>query len=169
MRCFISANFDEIDEAARITEILTSNGCMKPVSRDQMHVTFLFYQDLDQDGVDKIRTVLEKVRIRRFRARITGIGGFPSPKRARVGVLFLEDGDLNRLHEFLRENCPSGYDSKRFTPHITLSRSRYPCDIGALSGITTEGAVTFSSLSLVSSRLTSEGPIHSVIERVQLM
>ncbi len=170
VRYFVSADFENKSIAIELQKKFQSVECMRPVKMEQLHVTLLFYSDLSEEGIQELSAIIRRIQIKRFSAGIVGISGFPTEKRAGVGVILLQSEELMCLHDHLARNGPGGFDIKMFTPHVTVSRARRPCDIRSISSeLGVKGSLTFTSVSLVSSKITREGASHEIIERIQLM
>jgi 2'-5' RNA ligase len=99
---------------------------------EAMHLTLRFLGDIEESQVEAITDVLQMgaAPIRPFNLDARGVGGFPSPARARVlwvGLSGDEEGmnTLLNLQAIIEEGvvamgCVS--EDRPFTPHLTLAR-----------------------------------------------
>lgn len=104
------------------------------VSPENLHVTLAFLGEVEEHGVDEVEDIIyaateEPGAALNLQAR--GIGAYPNEEKARVmwaGV----DGEVPRLIDLqarlASELKRAGFevDSKRYRPHITLARFRWP-------------------------------------------
>ena len=101
--------------------------------------------------------------------RLDGLGIFPSPRRARVLWVGLDDpsGLLPSLAGALdRMLAPLGYASekRRFSPHVTLARFREPVAVGPLPALPDPPpAFELGSIGLWRSRLSPKGATYELI------
>ena len=94
---------------------------------DAWHVTLHFLGATDPAEVPPITDALARVAVRHEPMRLAtgGIGGFPSPTRARVAWYGVADPDrrLRQLSDDVR-NAIGAEGPNRFRAHITLARAR---------------------------------------------
>lgn len=133
------------------------------VRREVWHVTLTFIGEVDERVVERLTPRLERAagRYSEFELRFAGAGVFPAGARARVlwTGLYGDRRTLTRLASATtaaatRAGAPG--QGKRFHPHLSLARSRYPADVRdlveALSGF--EGtAWTADAIHLMRSHL----------------
>jgi 2'-5' RNA ligase len=112
-----------------------------------------------------------------FPFRLGGAGAFPNARRARVvWVGAAEGGDelVGLAGAVTAALGPLGYEAERgpFRPHLTVARRRVPGDVGpvltALGPEAVGPAFTVGEVVLYESRLSSQGPAYSVLERFPL-
>ena len=99
---------------------------------EAMHLTLRFLGDIEESQVEAITDVLQMgaASLRPFTLEARGVGGFPSPARARVlwvGLSGDEEGMSALLN--LQANIEEGVvtmgcmrEDRPFTPHLTLAR-----------------------------------------------
>jgi RNA 2',3'-cyclic 3'-phosphodiesterase len=98
---------------------------------ENVHLTLKYLGDVAEDDLDRVAEALEPVRLRHepFEAELSGIGAFPSTKRARILWAGIGEGS-----EFLRDLArdveaslePLGFEreDRAYVPHLTLGRAR---------------------------------------------
>lgn len=101
-----------------------------------LHLTLAFLGGID--GTEAVDAVMDAVapRHRAFALRTAGLGGFPSPERARVLWLGVEEEPrLRALAESLRAALSAAglpFEARPFAPHITLARPKPAADLRGL-------------------------------------
>lgn len=106
-------------------------GNIRWVPRENVHLTLKFLGDATSDELEGVRDALEKVARRHgsFRIQPSGLGAFPSGRKARVLWTGVGEG-FSRLTamaagvEELLEPLGFGRNLKPYKPHITLGRVR---------------------------------------------
>jgi 2'-5' RNA ligase len=145
--------------------------------RERYHLTLQFLGPLPRLApvVDGLRAAAGERAA--FPFRLGGAGAFPNTRRARVVWIGAETGGdalvglAAAVSSALR---PLGYETERgpFRPHLTVARLKVPGDVGpvlnALGGELIGPAFTVGEVLLYESRLSSQGPTYSVLERVPL-
>jgi 2'-5' RNA ligase len=143
------------------------------------HVTLKFLGWTAPGVLQDVRDAVERTaaRTERFDTALTATGAFPSPRRARVLWVGLDDPDgrfgrmVKTLDELLREWFEP--EARAFTPHLTLAR------IEPAQGLTddTEGLVgrtvgsarfAVDRLVLYRSRLSPRGATYEALARAPL-
>jgi len=147
---------------------------LKPVEKENLHVTMLFLGSINTDKIDYVKGLLSRINYRRFKIAVEGLGVF-SPKRPHVLFLGIREGSdelrsvYNELYNDLKAN---GFvlEDRPYTPHITLARIRW-LDMESrnslLEFIETHkerfGEFYCETLSLKQSNLTEKGPVYQNI------
>jgi RNA 2',3'-cyclic 3'-phosphodiesterase len=112
-------------------------------------------------------------RCRPFEVVVRGLGAFPSPRRARVLWVGLDDADgrLAELAEAVREAIAAEFppDRRPFSPHVTVARCEPPAalpmrDLAATLRI---GSFAVGEMSLVRSHLGAR-PRYETLARFPL-
>ncbi len=148
------------------------------VKPDAMHLTLKFFGAISEEDLEKIGQVMLSVGDSHtpFEVRISGLGVFPSPARAKVIWLGVHgEPFLSALYSaFDQELQDIGFpgESRPFRPHLTLGRSRYglsfqrsvldnyqDIDCGSLQA---ERVILFQSL------LRPEGAVHLPLKTIHL-
>jgi 2'-5' RNA ligase len=162
----------------------TDNTRIKWTDPGSIHLTLKFLGDVPLAGIDPItRAVAEAAgEVPPFKLETGEVGVFPNLKRVQVVWLGLagEVDKLARLYQLLEaKRARLGFtpESRPFTPHLTLARlgnkvSPDECrSVGELIAGTKAGldcAISVDAVSLMKSRLTREGAIHSRISSARL-
>jgi 2'-5' RNA ligase len=155
---------------------------VKWVEPENLHVTLLFIGEVDE------RSVLEVCRgvsqccqsIPRFQMSVETVGCFGNPRRPRTIWVGVGEGaaEVTALHGTLEEKllelgCYRRED-RAFTPHITIGRVKQDVSGGDLAGVLQKkadwqaGAVNVSEVLVMSSELTPQGPIYTILSRARL-
>lgn len=141
---------------------------------DQLHLTLAFIGEVDQAKGLAARTVVKSIP--------AGIGGegriarfllLPSPKRARVVTLEIEDregvfaGVFETVMSGLEAAGVMRREKRPFRPHLTVARMRDP---GPVQPRSESGEAPFPvrSVCLYRSDLKREGAAYTVLERTAL-
>jgi RNA 2',3'-cyclic 3'-phosphodiesterase len=149
------------------------------VAPDGQHVTLKFLGWTPSDRRAPLDDVLAMVAAGRRRARLSwgAVGAFPSPRRARVLWVGLDDpaGLLAGLAADLDaalEPLGWGREARPFTPHLTLARFRSPARLEQLPRLDDMAALPafeVSAISLYRSRLHPSGARYELLERHDLV
>ena len=152
------------------------------VEPENMHLTLLFLGEVDNRAVlDVCRAVTARCKEQQaFTVSIEGVGCFGNPRRPRTIWIGVGEGgeEVKALHAAIEKNllelgCYRGED-RAFTPHITLGRVKQTEDSDALAALLQKkaewqgGAVEVREVLVMSSELTSKGPIYTVLSRAPL-
>ena len=142
------------------------------------HITLKFLGWVDAGVVDEVADALASVASTHEPSTITltGLGAFPSERRARVLWVGLDDraGLLAALAGDLESALvPLGFEAEKrgFTPHLTLARFKPPASI---AGVLSEGPRVAPSqfdvdhLALYRSHLHPKGASYEVIGTIPL-
>jgi 2'-5' RNA ligase len=141
LRLFVAADVPA-DHLERVAEVSEGLRARVPGGRwtapENQHLTLKFLGSTPGERLDDVRAAIADVagRHRPARVSLTAVGAFPSPRRARVVWIGVDDpggllpalaGDLERVLE------PLGYPAERraFTPHVTLARFATPARLDA--------------------------------------
>ena len=121
---------DEIDTLSTRLAL----GDARRTTRDQWHVTLQFLGN--RADVDAVANALTGLRVPAARARLGGLGAFPSRRRARVVWLGLAQGDelFGALAREVGERLtPLGHtpEARAYHAHLTLARIKTPADVRA--------------------------------------
>jgi len=148
----------------------------KWVEPQNFHMTFQFLGEIDRERAIGVLKNIQNVarRYPPFRVQYSSLGVFPDPRHPRIlwiGVTKGESslrklaGEISRLNK----KIGLGMDAKPFHPHITVCRIK-SVDRKKLSALLRSyknfpfGTETVDRIALVSSSLTSVGPIYTVVE-----
>jgi 2'-5' RNA ligase len=180
MRLFVGLALpDEIKDelAALIERMRAAAPDAKWVPRDNLHLTFSFLGEVGEERVpaiaDALRGAAASVR-GPIPTRLHGTGAFPSPRRARVVWVGLDDGEgrIGKLAEAVATAVePLGYPKEKrpWTAHLTLARLRVPGNVSELLGETVaESSFNVSEVTLYRSRLARPAPHYEPLQRFPL-
>ncbi|NQT97432.1 MAG: RNA 2',3'-cyclic phosphodiesterase [Candidatus Marinimicrobia bacterium] len=155
------------------TTIEAQRKVLKWVNPNSIHVTVKFNGPTPEDLIHRLNDRLNNLvaQFQPIKMQITGTGCFPTPSRPRVLWLGLE-GDLKQLHGLVQqvhrvlEKFGFPDESKRFTPHVTIARIRYPQkntpDISSYLQTKYEKIhLVTDRIHLISSELLPGGPVYT--------
>jgi 2'-5' RNA ligase len=173
MRCFVAV---ELDAALRrpLVALLRQQS---PRSRDvrwcterQLHVTLKFLGEVADDRISAVCEAITAAAefVEPFSLRLSGLGCFPSGRSPRVLWCGVEDESNGcarwvELADPLFEDLGFPRETRSFTPHITLGRSRNPAGGDAMRRVLDEvaapaaPAMTAREVVLFESRLAPGG------------
>jgi 2'-5' RNA ligase len=146
---------------------------VKWVEKENMHLTLRFFGDITDEQVETAtRCMKELSQIKSaFGARLVTVGAFPSPSRARVIWVGVDEGkerlvDIATTLEERFAKAGLGQADKSFSPHLTIGRVRIPGKNPeleeAIRALTlSQGEFMIDALTLTKSELTPRGPIYS--------
>jgi len=175
---FTSKRIHEVAERIREEVGLSIMG--KWVEPQNLHMTFQFLGDItEKQALDVVKNLQEIARRNvPFRIKYKGLGVFPDTRKARVLWIGVSEG-AGRLKSLVKEverlNARSGLrpSSKGFVPHVTVCRLK-KYERKALNTLLAKyrtiefGEEEVNKIALISSTLTSAGPIYSVVEEFYL-
>ena len=179
VRCFLSIDLpreiqEELSEIQK--KIYSEDVKLVNVKPDKLHITLKFFGELEEDQIERVESVLSKIKFRKFKARLDSIGVFPDENFIRVVWVGVEPGEkVNEIHDKLDEDLhKEGFklDSESES-HITLARVKTIRDkksfVQQLKSIEVKPLeFEINSLILKESILTPEGPIYNEIFKVKL-
>jgi RNA 2',3'-cyclic 3'-phosphodiesterase len=146
------------------------------VRSELMHLTLAFLGEVPQDFIEAAKTRLVDVaqQHRAFRAQLKGLGAFPSPSRARVVWVGMEQGKdevCGLQADVVKALRSVGYQPERrpFSPHLTIGRLRIPDDVSPATAVEFESeSFTVGRVALFRSVLQPAGPVYSVLAELPL-
>lgn len=179
MRLFVASAFEPafVEYLKAVTDYARDNAgrdAVKWVAPSDFHITYAFLGDLDQAGADAAARGMDAglEGVKGFRVVSGGLGVFPSPRHPSVLWVGIGQGaaELRELARGLSEGLAANgiIFENRFEPHVTLGRVKKPlpenffrraADFTAARR--SDSAV--SSVELMESRLTREGPVYRQI------
>jgi RNA 2',3'-cyclic 3'-phosphodiesterase len=157
---------------------------VKWVEPENMHLTLHFLGNIDPLTVDKVVSAINQGAIgtHPFQIQVGGLGVFPNAQRVRVIWVGLA-GDIEKLaglQKSIGANLePIGFipEKRPFTPHLTLGRVKEfarPEERAAIGQIIVKTPfnqkfeITVSTVNLMKSQLTRQGPIYTRLAAVPL-
>ncbi len=181
VRSFISIDLEDQQILSRIASILSSlqslGGDLKPVERENIHLTLKFLGNVPATRLDEVKSSLQQLIFSAFTAEIKGAGAFPNLTHMNVIWVGVNEGwsQVEQIYEqvekllsslgFRRENRP-------FSPHITIARVRSGRNRDEIASflrrLSDESFGTFSvdGIRLKQSILSSSGPKYSTLLEV---
>ncbi len=178
IRTFISIDLEDsqiLTEIGSVTSTLLSlGGDMKPVERDNIHLTLKFLGNVDPKIIANIKSALGTVKFSPFQMEIKGTGAFPSLGRMSVIWVGIGEGwtQVQQVYE-QTESILSGLGFKResrsFSPHITIARVRSGKHRDEIAGLLRRleeksfGTFLADKVRLKQSVLSSPGPQYSTL------
>jgi 2'-5' RNA ligase len=172
MRLFIA--FDVSEDVHKILEsvqskIKFSGSCSRT---KEFHLTLKFLGEVEESKLDVLKSALEKVSFKKFEARLSGIGAFPSKSNVRVVWAGLEPKDkICAIQEQVdKVTIPLGFVmDKEFHPHLTLARIKFIENRKEFEGMldnlnVPEGSFEIDSFKLIKSTLTPQGSVYEVLK-----
>ncbi len=174
MRYFISIDVENEEVEDNLVNFINSVkglGRIKPVSRENLHLTLLFLgkraEDEEDEIVNRFDEVMDDINEGEIECSVSGLGVFPHMNFIKVvwaGVKLEEK--LKDIHVKFNEVL-EGENEHDFVPHITLARVKdirgdekrrlkeaireHPADFGGFKA---------ENVRLKQSELTEEGPVY---------
>jgi len=184
LRTFIAINLNpEIKKTLiqLIKELDTGNRSIKWVAEQGMHLTLKFLGEIDREKVAQIKNVLKRIlkKYRPFSLRFKGTGSFPPGKKA-ARVLWVgieEEESLERLQSELEaelEKIGFPKEERRFHPHLTLGRVKFPSGLGQTLSLLekykdqTFGEMKVEKITFFQSILKPTGAEYSILSEFEL-
>jgi 2'-5' RNA ligase len=166
---------DHLSRALREDSAIRKLGRASWVGKDRMHLTLHFVADADA-GAERLLTDALRSLGRRspFDVRFEGLGFFPERGYPRVLWLGIAEGldELRAIHADLGRRLGSGSARETFHPHLTLARFRDRMPGGRVAEMAAfpaaAGPSRIDRVTLYESRLSSKGPIYTVVAQAPL-
>ena len=155
---------------------------VKWVERENLHVTLLFLGEVTDTDVPAVCDVVaeQTAKLTGFTLSVENAGCFPHARRPRIVWAGLGQGaqEVCSLHEALESpllelGCYRR-EERKYTPHITLGRVRSERSTDSLAAALARhaawnaGDVAVREVHVLSSELTPQGPIYTVLSRAKL-
>jgi|BEDMetMinimDraft_2_1075160.scaffolds.fasta_scaffold06202_4 2''-5'' RNA ligase len=178
MRCFIAVDISDdkiIERLNNVASMLNLRG-VKPVERENLHITLKFLGEINESFVEELKIALKKVKFMKFNVHVYGLGAFPKINNPRVIWAGIKEGfqELITLYNLVNDSIKNEglrfEKDKEFHPHVTLARVKFRENIKEVIKIINEylnedfGSFEVKSFCLKQSILTPKGPIYSNIE-----
>jgi 2'-5' RNA ligase len=184
LRTFIGVDLGKAirDRTIALQETLARTGTeVKWVEPENLHVTLLFLGEVDAREVPQVcRIVADGARHHAaFSMSVETLGCFPNPRRPRILWVGVGEGaqTLCALHDELEIPLHDlGYrrEERRYAPHITLGRVKSDRPTDQLTAALAKhagwkgGETTVQEVLVMSSELTPQGPVYTVLSRAAL-
>lgn len=129
MRAFLALNIDENIKNKYhnllLKKIDDNIAEVKFVNKNKMHITLVFFENIKESDIEKIKSSLEKTSnvIKPFNILFEKLSYFTN-KFNDINVLFVKANckELDEYVKHLRGNINIKYDKKDFKSHLTLAR-----------------------------------------------
>jgi 2'-5' RNA ligase len=185
MRTFIAVRLPD-DIRARLVVMQDTLAPAAPdlnrLEPENMHITLLFLGEVDDRELPAICRATQTAVLQRaaFSLTIEGLGCFPNPRRPNVLWVGVGEGaqEVVAIHDALEapllELGCYRREARKYTPHVTLGRLRGEESSDALAKALAKhkdwkaGELGVSEIHVMSSQLTSRGPIYAVLSRAKL-
>ena len=182
MRSFVSIDIEDPAILSGVTTVTSSlmelGGDLKPVERENIHLTLKFLGNVSQPKLEQVKTSLGRVRFRPFTMEIRGAGAFPSANRMNVVWVGIGEGwsEVQKIYEQTERNFfELGFtrENRNFTPHITIARVKSARNIHNMAEFLERlsensfGTCKIDSVQLKRSILSPSGPTYSTLLEVK--
>ena len=135
LRTFIAADIPPIIQKSITQQVnnlrnVLGNTSVRWVPVQNIHITLKFLGDTSKASMDELTRILhmEADAHADFDIHINGLRSFPSPKRAHVLYIGIQDSaELEALQRGIETACARiGFEpeTRRFSPHLTIGRVR---------------------------------------------
>jgi RNA 2',3'-cyclic 3'-phosphodiesterase len=153
---------------------------IKWVDASNLHITLKFFGDTPFKDIQPIIEAFKKAacKVPAFSFSLNGTGSFGSSRQPRVIWVGVQKSDaLINLYDIINQHLkPLGYQPEKvhYAPHLTIGRIKFIRDVHGLHLLESEfaeedmGIVKVDSFSLFQSKLTSTGPVYTVVEQFVL-
>jgi 2'-5' RNA ligase len=180
MRLFIAVDMDSAirEKLESLKRILNRKG-VKPVEKDNIHITLKFLGEVEEGKIEPIKESLKKIEMKAFRMHVKGIGFFPSASNPRIVWVGVEEGEeeMVKLAEMI-ENAMKKFGFRRdksFVAHATLARMKKITSeekkrlVRELESVNQDfGWMEVKDFRLKQSTLTPSGPIYRDVAMFEL-
>ena len=178
IRSFVSIDLEDEQILSKVGSVISSltsiGGDLRPVERENIHLTLKFLGNVTAVKVAEARTALGQVKFEPFTLEVRGSGAFPSLKRMNVVWIGIGEGwskaqQIFEQTEKLLHEVGFSRETRPFSPHITIARIRSPRkrdEIASFLGhLADESFGTFKAdrVRLKQSVLSPSGPRYSTI------
>jgi RNA 2',3'-cyclic 3'-phosphodiesterase len=181
IRSFVSIDLDDEQILSKVMSVMSSltalGGDLKPVERDNIHLTLKFLGDITPAKLAEIKNALSKVRFEPFSLEIKGAGAFPNLKRMNVIWIGVGEGwskveQIFEQTETLLHEIGFSRETRPFSPHITIARVRTGRKRDELAAFLEHladesfGTLNAEHMRLKQSLLAPSGPTYSTLFEV---
>jgi 2'-5' RNA ligase len=185
LRTFIAVDLGKAirDRLVTLQERLAQSGAsVKWVEVENLHVTLLFLGEVDECDLPAVCGAVADVgkEYTPFSLSVETVGAFPNLRRPRTLWVGVGAGtqEVCALHDALEPplldlGCYRR-EERRYTPHITIGRAKSERPSDSLAAALAKhsgwqaGEVSVRDVLVLSSELTPQGPIYTVLSRASL-
>ena len=166
---------EALNEVSVQLRVQFSNGGVRWVQPDKMHLTVRFLGDTAVSQLSAIITQLDHLQPKPIRLQLHEVGCFPNKKSPRVLWVGLK-GDMAQLVQLKQtvDQClfSLGWplETKKYSPHLTVGRIK---DSREVANVRWKGEVEqvhfgVTAVHLIQSTLQKDGPIYTILHSVKL-
>ncbi len=169
MRLFIAVDANELENFfISCQDKLPKHG--KFTFPKEFHITLKFLGEVDDDKVEEIKKLLEKVKFEEFTAKTKSVGFFV-PSSLRVVFVEVPTPEIFELQKKIDEALlPMFPKEKKFESHVTLARIKFVANnkdyIDKIQRLKIDDEkFQVKDFLLVKSTLMPDGPIYEIISK----
>ncbi len=173
MRVFIACSIPRFSELNNLFFKLQNFHGTRVVNTPELHLTFRFFGELNEDEARDLCAQFENLKLRKFILTISGLGCFPKLEKARILYLNVTESeelllDYKKISEL---KFATREEKKDFIPHLTVARMRIPRDLRTIieEFNNIHWVQEIEHLSIYKSTLTNSGPVYDVLGETQLI
>lgn len=185
VRTFLGVDLGE-EIRARLIALQEELAALAPdvkwVEPDNLHITLLFLGEVEQREVLDICRVAQMAvaELPVFSMSVEGAGCFPNPRRPRTLWVGVGEGaeEVGVVHDLIETplldmGCYRR-ETRGYVPHVTLGRVKGEAANDELAKALLQrktwsaGSTTVREVQIMSSELTKDGPIYTVLGRAKL-
>lgn len=167
VRLFVSIGItSEIQEKLAAVANKLPQESIKPVKKENIHLTLKFIGEVDESKVVGIKKALGNVDFSPLKAKVKGVGVFPNENYVKVVWAGVECGGLEQLAKSISNELKAFEGDNRFSAHITIARVRKKIDVKEfLEQYKQEqfGELKINSFELMQSILSRQGPEYKTL------
>lgn len=146
---------------------------IKWVEKQNLHLTLFYLGELTQNQVETLEQQLKNIRADHLDLELGRLGAFPNDHQARVIKISLaENNKLHKIYKKIKQiiiHQNIDLDKKTFDSHITLGRVKNNDVKINLDLLIEPFKCKIHSIDLMKSRLTSSGPVYTMINKINLI
>ncbi|OGS21335.1 MAG: 2'-5' RNA ligase [Elusimicrobia bacterium RIFOXYA2_FULL_39_19] len=155
--------------------------CVKWVEKDNLHITLKFIGDIEDNGLEGIKTAISGIagNFSSFSIHLTDIGLFPNVKFPKIISAKIEKGNdhLKEISGALNTGlAPLGVEAEKrdFAAHLTVARIKDPqknkdmLDLVTQKKLNINCSTKINAIMLIQSKITPTGPIYTLLENFNL-
>jgi len=181
-RLFVAINLDNAAKLAlaKIIAQLPDSPAFNKIRVDNQHLTLQFLGDTEEELIPQIQEILNNTATKypALELNFTSLGAFPNWQQPNIiwigiGGPHLKDLQVELAHQLIK--IAPTMDTKPFQPHLTLARVKFlpsPTESAKIqflkNNIVLPPITKVSSIDLMASTLTPQGPIHTTLSQHRL-
>jgi 2'-5' RNA ligase len=173
MRLFIAIDLPEQakENLEKIKSELKGIKGVKPVDKDNIHLTLKFLGEVSANKAEEISEALEQIKFKPFKVSISQLGAFPNENRIQVLWVDAEPAEpLMELKKQIDAALPRFKDDHPFKSHITFVRIKYIANdsdkkkiLDVLKKQIGKTEFLVNKFTLYKSDLTPGGPVYEIV------